>query len=557
MPTDTFARMFASKANQSVPAAFKTNASVATNLIAPDIDYIRTSGFTAAGDLGGALYKRVVTQPSHAGKFQSADGAWWEIAEQTINPRMFGAKFDGVTDDTVAINNAITALVAISGSFTPAASYTLAFPPGRAITQGGHVIPSGIKVRVIGAGANTTILFMKNGANTFLFDIQGQYSTIEHLSLNGNRDNNPSGLECLRINAAYVLVDRVFITDAGGDGIVMGNAASAIASRMRNVDVRYCKGYGVNVSGSFASTDCQFTDVTIGTSGKSGFNIASPAQKLVNCHAWGNGIEDASGNDNHGIRMVSGASMLVGCEAETNMGRGIYIGSGIKGISIVGGTIWANAANGIYAFGASHCVFSGISIRNNGSVNSVGSSSSAFANAFLDNCTFMITAGCDMYDDGSAIPAITYRNTPPFPFLGRGATVFTVSRHYAEGTGSNNNIVTGNQLPAAQSRGGVAIVNVGALNRYSGNVTGETALPTLASAATIVLPANNDLIQITGTTAITSIAAACAGRRVTLVFAAAGCVVTAGTNLLIGTSYTSTAGSSLSLICDGTNWYRG
>lgn len=54
-------------------------ASVATTTIPAAINAIRTSGYAAAGDGGDALYKRVVSEPSHAGKAQSADGAWWEI----------------------------------------------------------------------------------------------------------------------------------------------------------------------------------------------------------------------------------------------------------------------------------------------------------------------------------------------------------------------------------------------------------------------------------------------------------------------------------------------
>lgn len=554
MPTDTFARMLAARTSQAATAMMKTNVAAATTVLPADSDYVRTSGFQVAGDLGGALYRRVATTPSHAGKFQSADGAWWEIAELNINPRMFGAKFDGSTDDTDAINAAISALVAISGSFTPSASFTLQLPPGRAITRGGHVIPSGIKVRVVGAGANTTILYQKNGANAaFILDVQGQYSSVENLSLNGNRDNNATGTDALRINGAFVLVSRVFATEASNDGIVLGNLATAINSRLLNVDVRYCKGYGVNISGANSSTDCQFTDVNVGTSGKSGFLIASPGQKLTNCHSWGNGIEDAT--NNHGFQMTSGASMLVGCEAESNLGRGVYIGSGIKGISIVGGTIWGNCANGVYIFGATQCVLSGISIRNNGVSNVSGAASNAFANVFVDNATYITVVGCNMYDDAQNFSAGTYRTTPTYPYPGR-TGIYTVRAHYAEGSGSTNNTIVGNSMPKSLTRSGFAIINAGVLNRYSENVTGETAIPTLASAATMTLLTEHQLIQVAGTTAITSITAGAPGRRVTLQFASSGCVVTAGSNLLIGSSYTSTAGGTLGLICDGTNWYR-
>lgn len=57
---------------------------------------IRTRGYSTAGDGGGALYKKVASEPSHAGKFSITldDGVtvvWYEIAETRINPRMLGA----------------------------------------------------------------------------------------------------------------------------------------------------------------------------------------------------------------------------------------------------------------------------------------------------------------------------------------------------------------------------------------------------------------------------------------------------------------------------------
>ncbi|MBB4799659.1 hypothetical protein HNP32_003419 [Brevundimonas bullata] len=52
---------------------------------------IRLDGYASAGDGGGALYKPVAAEPAHIGRFQSADGQWWELAERVIAPEMFGA----------------------------------------------------------------------------------------------------------------------------------------------------------------------------------------------------------------------------------------------------------------------------------------------------------------------------------------------------------------------------------------------------------------------------------------------------------------------------------
>lgn len=63
---------------------------VETADIKEDVQYLRTAGYYAPGDGGGALYKRVATEPPHAGKVQSADGAWWEFADNFLGPAQYG-----------------------------------------------------------------------------------------------------------------------------------------------------------------------------------------------------------------------------------------------------------------------------------------------------------------------------------------------------------------------------------------------------------------------------------------------------------------------------------
>lgn len=87
-------------------AVFDTIADLAARNFATPPDSAIVNGYAAAGDGGGALYKKVVSEPSHAGKVQSADGTWFEIAEEVISLKAFGATGDGVTDDTDAVQDA-------------------------------------------------------------------------------------------------------------------------------------------------------------------------------------------------------------------------------------------------------------------------------------------------------------------------------------------------------------------------------------------------------------------------------------------------------------------
>lgn len=72
-------------------------------IVPANVSAIYTAGYANKGDRGQALYARVASAPSHAAKFQSADGAWWELSENLLNPFMFGAKGDDTTNDSPAI----------------------------------------------------------------------------------------------------------------------------------------------------------------------------------------------------------------------------------------------------------------------------------------------------------------------------------------------------------------------------------------------------------------------------------------------------------------------
>jgi hypothetical protein len=85
-------------------AAFQTRALAIAATIPASITRVVLYSYAASPIAGGANYDRVATEPSHGAKFQSADGAWWQIAiGTTITPAMLGAIPGGVTDATAAL----------------------------------------------------------------------------------------------------------------------------------------------------------------------------------------------------------------------------------------------------------------------------------------------------------------------------------------------------------------------------------------------------------------------------------------------------------------------
>ncbi|QDZ10511.1 hypothetical protein [Devosia ginsengisoli] len=74
-------------------SATLVEAAALTPSVAPE--FVRTEGYAEAGDGGGALYKKVDTEPAHAGKFSVTldDGVtvvWYEIASNPMTPAMVG-----------------------------------------------------------------------------------------------------------------------------------------------------------------------------------------------------------------------------------------------------------------------------------------------------------------------------------------------------------------------------------------------------------------------------------------------------------------------------------
>jgi hypothetical protein len=87
---------------------FDTRTAAVAATINEGILHLRTAGYYEVGDGGGAEYKRVDVEPGHPGKFQSADGDWWEYVGNEIDIRVLGAYCDGAheDEDTGAFYNA-------------------------------------------------------------------------------------------------------------------------------------------------------------------------------------------------------------------------------------------------------------------------------------------------------------------------------------------------------------------------------------------------------------------------------------------------------------------
>ena len=101
------------------------------------VSHLRTASHTSRGDGGGGLYRRVEAEPGHAGKVQSADGAWWELVPQggRIYAEQFGADGTGADDAVSAFGDALSYAAGQHVTLVAKNKYslksTLVFPSGQ------------------------------------------------------------------------------------------------------------------------------------------------------------------------------------------------------------------------------------------------------------------------------------------------------------------------------------------------------------------------------------------------------------------------------------------
>jgi hypothetical protein len=115
---------------------------------------IATRGYHAPADGGGAVYSRVDALPQTPGWVRSADGTYWDLREEILTPRMFGARAAG-TDDSEAIQACFDRVAAQGGGM-------IYIPGGDAFHYARDIRLLGSNVTLQGAGPTSGLMPMNN-----------------------------------------------------------------------------------------------------------------------------------------------------------------------------------------------------------------------------------------------------------------------------------------------------------------------------------------------------------------------------------------------------------
>lgn len=299
------------------------------------VDSVYVVGYYAPGDGGGAHYKRVALEPSHAGKVQSRDGAWWELSEQDIHVEMFGARRDNATVSSAAIQAAID-----YGAARPGSENGVEVHIGSGIyLAAGLVLKS--RVYLKGSGEGATILRCPNGANTDVITLpaDGALFGISHLTIDGNAQNNltaGSGIVIATVGSSegnsfepynqkvdapphsykHLAISHIHVGNCREDGI--RSETSNYAIKMSHFVCSHNLRDGFNC----AASDGIYENFYIEKNGRCGLWARGSSNKWSDGKVIWNGRTD---NTYGGLREQGSINVFVNVEAQDNYCDGILI----------------------------------------------------------------------------------------------------------------------------------------------------------------------------------------------------------------------------------------
>ncbi|KRA96200.1 mannuronan epimerase [Pseudomonas sp. Root68] len=270
-----------------------------------------------------------------------------------FNVQNFGAKGDGITDDTAAIQNAINAAAAAGGG-------QVYMPTGTYIVSGGEEPSDGClmlksNVYLYGDGMGATTVKVADGSDTKITGvIRSAYGEQTHdfgvsnLTIDGNRDNTTGKI------------------DGWFNGYIPGEAGYDSNVTLDSVEIKDCSGYGFDPHE-------QTVNMVIKNSVSHGNGLDGFVADFLSDSTFENNV--AYDNDRHGFNIVTSTHdfTLTNNVAYNNGGTGIVVQRGSEdipspsNITITGGEVYGNGAEGVLIKLSSEVTVSGVDIHDNAS----------------------------------------------------------------------------------------------------------------------------------------------------------------------------------------------
>ena len=250
-------------AQQQTLGAFDTVAAVNAATIDSSVNHIRTAGYYANGDGGGALYKRVASGATGVGtpRITSNGGAViFELAEQTVSVLMCGAVGDGTTNDAAAFNAALSHSLNV---YVPDVANGFRLNSTVTLNAGNSLFGDEHRSKII------------HGGTADCFTIAGNNVAISGLFVDATNNtagntffiNTTASRERILIRNIYTIYGNGLLADSNSTGII-------VTLKLQDVQARFHEGRGVYLRDAFAFVEFQNVLVDY-------LNLASPTNQTA------------------------------------------------------------------------------------------------------------------------------------------------------------------------------------------------------------------------------------------------------------------------------------
>lgn len=480
--------------------------------------------------------------------------AYLAAANPVFNVKLdpYGAVGDGVADDTAEIQAAIDACSVAGGGivFFPAGTYLFTTLS----------LASDSNIRLVGSGTQGTLLISSTTTGN-LFDFTGaSFCSVEDLSFRATLERTAGAVfyldagagSCqrnefrrLRIHGGWrawhlddcttTTIDEVQFTDfdASHDWHSMfhlgGTTTSTIISNIRGGSAATVSNAFLYITGALVDT-AMFRNWDIVAQSPSTGMICARIDTgswlyFTDCSLEAGTTQDCvvfgGGSTAHGVSLTA-------CHIQGQDGLEINNGTSVR---MVGGEVLACHRHGIKIHGGTHHEIIGVTIS---------------------DCSQETTNTYDGINVAAGVTDFTITGCHVGKMLIGAANVMASAIIVSAGA-SDRYAITGNRVATTGATAFVVDGGTGTDKIVKDNIWAGSTVATVASAAALAVPANVEIVNVTGTTTVTSMTGGYKGRRVKLIFAGI-LTFTDGSNLKLAGNFVTSADDSIVLTYDGTNW---